>query len=88
MIAENKASQALYALNGVLVQLRTSAFKSEDIRKIATVLDYLEELPRFLASNRDQTDEFESSLRALAERFPEFSISLERFLKSGVPEVW
>ncbi len=88
MIAASKAMQALHAFNGVLIQLRVWALRGEDKERIATVLDIVEELPRFLGSKEDQTTEFERSLRELVERFPEFGIGLERFLRESPPEHW
>lgn len=88
MISDNKAAQALHALNGVLVQLRAWALKGEDYNKIASALDLVEELPRFLSSTENKTKEFENSLRELAERFPEFGIGLDRFLRRSPPAYW
>ena len=84
----SKDKQALHAINGVLVQLRVWALRGEDHKRIATVLDILEQLPRFLGSREDRGEEFEESLRELAERFPEFGIGLERFLRGSPPGSW
>jgi hypothetical protein len=88
MVSDRKTAQALHALNGVLVQLRAWALQGEDNMRIASVLDIVEELPRFIGSDKNQTDEFEESLRELAGRFPEFGIGLERFLRSRAPSSW
>ncbi|MCP3994400.1 MAG: hypothetical protein GY722_04945 [bacterium] len=88
MISKSKAAQAFHAFNGVLVQLRFWAYTKEDHKKIATVLDITEQLPRFLSSAEDQTDDFEAALREMAERFPEFGLGLQRFLREEEPGSW
>ena len=88
MITEDKIHHALHAINGILIQLRVWALRNEDHTKIATVLDIAEELPRFLSSAEDQTRAFEATLKNLAERFPEFSLGLERYLRKQDPGVW
>lgn len=88
MIRKDKSKQCLHALNGILVQLRTCAFQGENSSKIGKVLDIVEELPRFLASSGDKTKAYEESLRNLAEKYPEFGIGLERFLREQAPKEW
>ena len=88
MIAENKIRNALHALNGILVRLRFWAYSGEDHKKMAIVLDIIEELPRLLGSAEDQTEDFEATLRELAERFPEFTLGLERYLRDEDPGAW
>lgn len=60
----------------------------EDTAKIATVLDVIEQLPRFLAAEEDHTEDFEQSLLELSRRFPELGIGLERFRRNQAPERW
>lgn len=88
MITESKIHHALHAINGILIQLRVCAIRNEDHAKIAAVLDIAEELPRFLSSAEDQTRDFEASLKNLAERFSEFNLGIERFLRKQDPGVW
>jgi hypothetical protein len=88
MIAPSKAAQALYALNGVLVQLRFLALRGEDPVRIAAILDVIEMLPRLLSTPDDRTNEFEGYLRGLAESYPGFGIGLARFLEDTVPDTW
>ena len=88
MISEEKTEQALHALNGVLVQLRSLALRGEDHQKIATVADIAEQLPRFISSEADQTREYELALRDLVARYPEFGHTLHRFLEERAPNRW
>jgi len=88
MVRKEKQGQALHAFNGVLVLLRRWAYLKEDSGKIATVLDIVEQLPRFIGTNEDQTEDFEESLISLAKAFPEMGIGLELFRREQAPDAW
>ena len=88
MIKPEKLDQALHALKSILAQLRTCALRAEDAKKIATVLDIMEKLPRFLASAKDATVDFDRPLSDIADRFPEFGIGLSLFLEERPSSFW
>lgn len=88
MIPPDKLAHALYALHGVLITLRREALQGQDLGKIATALDVIEELPRFLAREENMRGAFEEALQELAERYPEFGMGLDRFRQGNVPMDW
>lgn len=87
MIQSDKAKNALYALNGVLITARAMAYDEVSYAKIADVLDQAEYLPRLLADEADRTADFRKFLADLATKHPQFAFVLERF-DAPVPATW
>lgn len=79
MIRPDKIGNALYALNAVFFIARNMAYEKEPHQKIATVLDYAEMLPRFIASREDHTEDFRTYLEEMAIVYPLFNVALGRF---------
>ena len=79
MIAESKKTQALGALNWVLVQLRTLAVRDTPGRELAELLDLAEYLPRLMADPEDRTIEFRDVLLDFVRRREDFRLALDRF---------
>jgi len=79
MIAETKKTQALGALNWVLVQLRTLAARDTPGRELAELLDLAEYLPRLMADPEDRTIEFRDVLLDFVRRREDFRLALDRF---------
>ena len=84
MIKPEKLSNALHALNAILIRARTMAYDAVEHARIAEVLDVAEYLPPLIADAADRTDEFREQVAGLAERFPEMSFALERFDQGSV----
>jgi len=85
MIEEDKFQNALYALQGVLIQLRKMAYEKVAYEELAELLDYAEELPRLIATNKDMTQRFENVLSEIADKY-KCQYLLQRFEKA--PDVW
>ena len=62
MIREEKHKNALYALHKIFVKARDMAYKNEDHKIIARLLDYAEILPEMIASENDETERFTESV--------------------------
>ena len=88
MIDPEKRKQALHALNGILVQLRRITLLDADLKKIATILDLVEPIPRLISVKEDQTLALEEILIELSERYPDFGIGLELFRRERAPDPW
>lgn len=88
MIDPAKSRNSMYALHGLLIQLRACAYHAERMEKIADVLDQIERLPVLIASPADETEAFEAALAALAAEHPEFGIGLARFRVQSIPHGW
>lgn len=88
MIPAEKLGHALYALHGIMIALRREALEGRDLEKMATVLDLVEELPRYLAKQENMWGSYEETLEDLARRYPEFGIGLERFRLETPPPAW
>lgn len=73
-----KQNRALIALNSILVLARALAYegKSDDV---AYVLDVAEYLPLLMLDPADKTDEFRQQLVTLADKYPNFTLAIERF---------
>ncbi len=68
MIRVEKLPNALYALQGVLIRARSMAYEGAPGREIADLLDTAEMLPRFIASETDETENFRQYLAEIAEK--------------------
>lgn len=87
MIRPDKLNNALYALQGVLIQARRMAYEEASHKEIARLLDYAEELPRFIAAAEDKTEVFRQSLTEITTRYNSY-FALQRFDESPAPEKW
>lgn len=87
MIRPDKLSNALSALNGILVLARAMAYEGRPGGEIAEVLDVAEYLPRLLADSEDQTDHFREVLVTLAGKNSMFQLAVDRFDQVG-PQAW
>lgn len=67
MIAPEKASNALYALQGLLIHARALAHRNGQ-REIAELLDTAEYLPWLIASPHDETESFRGHLEETSRR--------------------
>lgn len=88
MIEQGKLNNALYALHLILVRARFMSYNKESHEDIATILDYAEQLPRFIAVEDDRTDDFRGYLVEIAERYPFYLPALTAFDQVGKPEAW
>lgn len=84
MIRPEKMRNALYALQGVLVQARDMAFRGAP--GLADLLDTAELLPCFIASDADETDKYRQYLVEIARKH-KCGYVLQRF-DERVPEQW
>lgn len=84
MIKSEKVPNAFYALQGVIIRARLMALTSSE--GVADLLDYAEMLPRFIASDEDQTEKFRAYLDEIAERY-KCAYVLERF-DEPIPPAW
>jgi hypothetical protein len=79
MIRHEKLTDALYALNAVLVEARTMAFEERPHELIARVLDVAELLPMLIARVDDSTAQFREHLEELVSLDEGFGQALQRF---------
>ena len=79
MIAPTKLTDALYALNAVLVQARMMAFEKAPHQTLGKVLDVAELLPMLMTRKDDMTAEFRSHLEDLVRVDAGFAQALQRF---------
>ena len=86
MIAQDKLDNALYALQGVLIQARALAYESGDPKVIAGLLDCAEHLPRLIARTSDETQSFRAMIEGVAEKY-RYPYILQRF-DEPVPPIW
>lgn len=87
MIRAEKLANALYALNGVIVQVRFMASERKSSEDIADILDRAEELPRLIVAVDDRTETFRIALRELANRYADFRFVVDRF-EQDAPANW
>ena len=85
MISAKRMEHALYALNGVLIQVRFMAQSGNDAGDIADILDRAEQLPRLIAAAEDCTETFGVTLSELAVRYPDFRFVVDRFEQNAKP---
>lgn len=78
MIEPSKQSNALAAINAVLVLARQLAYEGKS-SEVAEVLDTAEYLPLLVRDPEDRTGAFREQLAGLAAKWPAFSLALERF---------
>ena len=78
MIRPNKLSNALYALQGVLIRARTMAYEDAPRKQLADLLDTAELLPSLIASEVDETESFRGWMAEVSSRH-RCAFVLERF---------
>jgi hypothetical protein len=71
MISPGFERRAMHALHRVLIHARFMALQDAPATDLATVLDWAELLPTFVAAPVDRTLEFRNTLETIAERFPQ-----------------
>ena len=79
MIRQDKQKNALMAIHGMLVWLRTRAYERAPHEELAQVLDAAEELPTLFDQKEDKTDYFRSVLADLAARHQGLGNALDYF---------
>ena len=70
MIRPEKYTQALMALQQVIIRARFLMSKEAEAGKVLSLLDAAEELPAMIADVEDRTEEFVASLQTISERYP------------------
>lgn len=80
MLTEEKARNALAALNAVIVLARSLAQEGRS-SEVADVLDAAEYLPLLMLDEEDRTELFREQLVSLAAKYPDFVLAVERFDK-------
>lgn len=88
MIRADKVNNALWAMNGLLLQSHALACNHHDHEVLAEVFDFAEYLPNLMASPEDHTDEFRYFLEGISRAHPAFQIVLERFDADSPPAGW
>jgi len=78
MIGADKLPGALYALQGVLIQARFLANDPSNKAEVVALLDYAEHLPRLIATQADETENFRAVLVEIAGRY-KCGFVLQRF---------
>ena len=87
MIREEKYKNALYALHKVFVKARDMAYKNEDHKIIARLLDYAEILPEMIASENDETERFTRFIEAIVVAIPACEYILQGY-NSDLSDRW
>ena len=79
MIDHTKSSNALAAMNAVMIVIRRMANESFPYSVIEQALDTAEYLPRLMDDREDRTKEYRDSLESLVTLSEYFLFALERF---------
>jgi hypothetical protein len=97
MAIHGRLENALYALQGLLICARSMAYDLADERidankpskakELADLLDTAEYLPRLIANDADETDNFRGHLASAAHRFRCSHLVLDRF-DNPIPPKW
>jgi len=69
MITPDKLPNALYALQDVLIRARSLANEPAKAKELAALLDYAEHLPRLIANQTDETNNFRAILKDVGDRY-------------------
>jgi hypothetical protein len=85
MVHHAKLTNALYALQGVLIRARAMANEPGKEKEVAKILDYAEHLPRLIANQTDETRNFREILEVVATRF-QCAFILQRFDDPAPPK--
>ena len=86
MIAPQKAANAMYALQGILIRARFFATTQDDAGQVCSLLDYAENLTRLFVDPIDETVRYRSILSEIAGRH-QCAFILSRF-DEPVPTTW
>jgi len=86
MITPNKAANAIYAFQGILLRARFLDATDEKAGWVSSLLDYAENLTRLFVSPTDETARYRSILTEIAGRY-DCAFVLNRF-DEPVPAVW
>ena len=78
LIRPDKFNDVLFALQALLIETRGMSYKKEDYKKIASILEYAEELSRLIVFEEDQTTLFRDILVEITERYNSY-FALQRF---------
>jgi hypothetical protein len=70
MIRPEKHTQALKALQSILIWSRWMAYRKDDHAAIADILDWAEYLAGLVAEEKDRTETYASVLQGLADKYP------------------
>lgn len=85
MITPDKLSNALYALQGLLIRARAMANNEPDkAKELAGLLDYVEYLPSLIARQTDETNTFRATLEEVGKRY-QCAFVLQRFDEPAPP---
>lgn len=79
MIAHNKQTQAIRAIQDIIIQARFMAYQKESFEKLAQLLDDAEYLPGLMLEEEDKTQVFADYLAHIGKRFPNCQYAVERF---------
>lgn len=79
MLADEKTTPGLHALNAVIVHLRQLAFEGETHERLAALADAAEILPMLIAREEDLTQDFRNALVGIVDQFPGAGFALQRF---------
>jgi len=78
MVEAEKAKQALFALQAVIIRARSMAHDLGNAQDLAELLDDAEHLPYLLASEEDETENYRRILEKVARRHKS-AHALQRF---------
>lgn len=78
MISAEQNSQALRALQRLIVHAKAQAYEAGQIQ-LADILNDMELLPEFLAHDSDRTSDFLEMLQSIAEQHPDCRYILEEY---------
>ena len=70
MIRAEKYTQALTALQQIIIRARFLAYKEEEHSKIAELLDGAEYLPQLILAKEDCTESYAAALKEISEAHP------------------
>lgn len=88
MLHPGKVNAALRAIHLLAVQARFMAQNEEPYGSIARLLDYVEMLPRLVASRQDETETFRAYLQEAARLHPTCALALLRFDEAAEDSDW
>lgn len=83
MIRSEQFSQALRALQRLIVHAKAQAYESGG-SQLGELLNDLELIPEYVADDRDRTDEFHEMLRGIAQVNPSSRYILEEFERTSM----
>lgn len=80
----------LYALHGLMIELRSSAYRGQSSADTAEVLDVAEHLVRLSrpSARVQDIEEFRAQLEALVAEHPKLGYAMTRFEQDPTPDRW